>query len=37
VHRYTLAQVAQLVAAYRPRKAEYVDAAARIAAFATAA
>ncbi|MGW3024487.1 hypothetical protein [Streptomyces sp. NPDC001221] len=37
VHRYTLAQVAQLVAAYRPRKAEYVTAAARIAAFAAAA
>jgi hypothetical protein len=34
VYRYTLAQVAALVAAYRPRKAEYVAATARIAAFA---
>ncbi|KAB1149217.1 hypothetical protein F7R91_05515 [Streptomyces luteolifulvus] len=37
VHRYTLRQVARLVANYRPRKAEYVTAAARIAAFAAAA
>jgi hypothetical protein len=37
VFRYTLAQVRQLLAAYKPRKAAFVDAAARIAAFATAA
>ncbi|MFF4356930.1 hypothetical protein [Streptomyces sp. NPDC001604] len=37
VGRYTLGQVASLVAAYRPRKAEYVVAAARIAAFTAAA
>ncbi|MEU5112047.1 hypothetical protein AB0G64_11140 [Streptomyces longwoodensis] len=34
VTRWTLAQVARLVAAYRPRKAEYVAAAALVAAFA---
>lgn len=34
VGRYTLGQVARLVAAYRPRKAEYVAAAVLIAAFA---
>ncbi|MEU3546306.1 hypothetical protein [Streptomyces longwoodensis] len=34
VTRWTLAQVARLVAAYRPRKAEYVTAVALIAAFA---
>lgn len=34
VYRYTLAQVAALVAAYKPRKAEYKAAAVRIAAFA---
>jgi peptidyl-tRNA hydrolase len=34
VYRYTLRQVSALVAAYRPRKAEYVAATARIAAFA---
>ncbi|MGW5335042.1 hypothetical protein [Streptomyces bauhiniae] len=33
VARWTLAQVARLVAAYRPRKAEYVAAVALIAAF----
>ncbi|GAA2218921.1 hypothetical protein [Streptomyces indiaensis] len=33
VYRWTLAQVARLVAAYRPRKAEYVAAVALIAAF----
>lgn len=37
VSHYTVAQVARLVAAYRPRKSEYVTAAARIAAFAAAA
>ncbi|MDX2935635.1 hypothetical protein [Streptomyces ipomoeae] len=37
VSRYSLAQVSTLTAAYRPRKAEYVTAAARIAAFASAA
>lgn len=37
VAHYTRAQVAALVAAYRPRKAEYVAAAARIAAFTAAA
>ncbi|WP_234376943.1 hypothetical protein [Streptomyces sp. TP-A0356] len=37
VYRYTLRQVAQLVAAYKPRKPEFVAAVARIAAFATAA
>lgn len=36
VGHYTLAQVARLVAAYRPRKAEYVAAVALIAAFAAA-
>ncbi|MGC2997441.1 hypothetical protein ACPF8X_03290 [Streptomyces sp. G35A] len=34
VYRWTLAQVRQLVAAYSPRKATYVAAAATIAAFA---
>ncbi|MEV7387582.1 hypothetical protein [Streptomyces sp. NPDC091215] len=34
VAHWTLAQVARLVAAYRPRKAEYVAAVALIAAFA---
>ncbi|MFI9170486.1 hypothetical protein [Streptomyces lincolnensis] len=34
VTRWTLAQVARLVAAYRPRKPEYVAATALIAAFA---
>ncbi|MEU0253312.1 hypothetical protein ABZ299_12550 [Streptomyces sp. NPDC006184] len=34
VTRWTLAQIARLTAAYRPRKAEYVAAAALIAAFA---
>jgi len=34
VTRWTLAQVARLVAAYRPRKAEYVAAVTLIAAFA---
>jgi hypothetical protein len=34
VYRYTLAQVAALVAAYKPRKAEYKAAAVRIAVFA---
>ncbi|WP_217553107.1 hypothetical protein [Streptomyces sp. GbtcB6] len=34
VARWTLAQVARLVAAYKPRKAEYVAATALIAAFA---
>ncbi|MFF9153859.1 hypothetical protein ACF1AB_16700 [Streptomyces sp. NPDC014846] len=33
VARWTLAQVARLVGAYRPRKAEYVAATALIAAF----
>lgn len=37
VAHYTVAQVARLVAAYRPRKAEYVSAAALIAAFTAAA
>lgn len=37
VTRWTLAQVARLVAAYKPRKPEYKTAAARIAAFAVAA
>lgn len=37
VSHYTVAQVARLVAAYRPRKAEYVTAAALISAFAAAA
>lgn len=37
VAHYTLRQVAELVAAYRPRKAAYVTAAARIAAFAATA
>lgn len=37
VSHYTVAQVARLVAAYRPRKTEYVTAAALIAAFAAAA
>jgi hypothetical protein len=36
VYRYTLAQVRQLLAAYRPRKAAYVAAAATIAALAVA-
>lgn len=36
VFRYTLAQVRQLLAAYKPRKAAFIDAAALIAAFATA-
>ena len=35
VGRYTLGQVARLVAAYSPRKAEYRAAVALIAAFAT--
>lgn len=34
VYRWTLAQVRQLLAAYRPRKAAFVAAAATIAAFA---
>ncbi|WP_234539405.1 hypothetical protein [Streptomyces shenzhenensis] len=34
VGHWTLAQVARLVAAYKPRKAEYVAAVALIAAFA---
>ncbi|WP_411091389.1 hypothetical protein [Streptomyces sp. 049-1] len=34
VTRWTLGQVARLVAAYRPRKAEYKTAAALLAAFA---
>ncbi|MGW4541579.1 hypothetical protein ACWEOP_27395 [Streptomyces chartreusis] len=34
VAHWTLAQIARLVAAYRPRKAEYVAAAALLAAFA---
>jgi len=34
VAHWTLAQIARLVAAYRPRKAEYVAATALIAAFA---
>ncbi|MEV6833629.1 hypothetical protein AB0N17_03700 [Streptomyces sp. NPDC051133] len=34
VGRYSLGQVARLIAAYRPRKAEYVAAVALIAAFA---
>ena len=34
VGRYSLGQVCRLVAAYRPRKAEYVAATALIAAFA---
>ncbi|GHF57930.1 hypothetical protein GCM10018783_29130 [Streptomyces griseosporeus] len=34
VTRWTLDQVARLVAAYRPRKAEYVAAVALITAFA---
>ncbi|MEU5097624.1 hypothetical protein [Streptomyces sp. NPDC020996] len=37
VAHYTRAQVARLVAAYRPRKPEYRAAVALIAAFATAA
>lgn len=37
VGRYTLGQVARLVAAYSPRKAEYRAAASRIAAFTAAA
>lgn len=37
VARWTLAQVARLVAAYKPRKAEYKAAAASIAAFTVAA
>ncbi|MEV5940327.1 hypothetical protein [Streptomyces sp. NPDC051994] len=37
VHRYTLRQVAQLVANYSPRKAEYRAAVARIAALAATA
>ncbi|MEV7125852.1 hypothetical protein [Streptomyces sp. NPDC093260] len=37
VHHWTLAQVSQLLAAYRPRKAAFVAAADRIAAFALAA
>lgn len=37
VARWTLAQVARIVAAYRPRKAEYVAAVALIAAFAGSA
>ncbi|MFF7763157.1 hypothetical protein [Streptomyces griseorubiginosus] len=37
VAHYTLAQVAALTAAYRPRKAAYIAATALIAAFATAA
>lgn len=37
VSHYTVAQVARLVAAYKPRKAEYVTAAALISAFAAAA
>lgn len=37
VSHYTVAQVARLVAAYKPRKPEYVAAVALIAAFATAA
>jgi hypothetical protein len=37
VYRFTLRQVAALVAAYRPRKAEYRAAVALIAAFAAAA
>ncbi|MCX4699549.1 hypothetical protein [Streptomyces sp. NBC_01373] len=37
VARWTLAQVARLVAAYKPRKPEYKVAAASIAAFAVAA
>ncbi|MER5211980.1 hypothetical protein ABT063_15705 [Streptomyces sp. NPDC002838] len=36
VARWTLAQVARLVAAYKPRKPEYKAAAARIAAFTLA-
>ena len=35
VGRYTLGQVARLVASYKPRKAEYVAAVALIAAFTT--
>lgn len=34
VSRWTLGQVARLIAAYRPRKAEYVAAVVLIAAFA---
>lgn len=34
VAHWTLAQIARLVAAYRPRKPEYVAAAALVAAFA---
>ena len=37
VSRWTLAQVARLVASYKPRKAEYRAAASRIAAFTAAA
>jgi hypothetical protein len=37
VTRWTLAQVARLVAAYRPRKPEYKAAAARLVAFTAAA
>ena len=37
VSHYTVAQVARLVAAYRPRKTEYVTAVALIAAFTAAA
>lgn len=37
VGHYTCTQVAALVTAYRPRKPEYVAAAARIAAFTAAA
>lgn len=37
VHRYTLHQVAQLVANYSPRKAEYRAAVARIAALVATA
>ncbi|MFJ3229796.1 hypothetical protein [Streptomyces sp. NPDC086787] len=36
VSRWTLAQVARLVAAYRPRKTEYIAAVALITAFAAA-
>lgn len=36
VYRYTLAQVARLLAAYKPRKAAFVAAAARIAVLAVA-